>query len=172
MGPLSGPLGSHESPPVLWLDGMCNQKQNKIILVHHLSGIKRVEASGSAPVSKECDKSEQLRALCWTLSRYRLNRPPPPMWQVLVQLQFWSRTSSCAASQGGLTQPQPLLRPVLLPCSCHLATRRTGVWFIINHCFYVKLPMPCALPSLRGAIIELDDSSCIVLSNVWSVVNC
>ena len=25
MGPLSGPLGSHESPPVLWLDGVCNQ---------------------------------------------------------------------------------------------------------------------------------------------------
>ena len=25
MGPLSGPLGSHESLPVLWLDGVCNQ---------------------------------------------------------------------------------------------------------------------------------------------------
>ena len=42
------------------------------------------------------------------------------MWQVLVQLRFWSRTSLCAASHGSLTQPPPLLHPVLLLCSCHL----------------------------------------------------
>jgi len=39
MGPLSGPLGSHESLPVLWLDGVCNQ-------IHRLS--HRVEADESS----------------------------------------------------------------------------------------------------------------------------
>ena len=39
MGPLSGPLGSHESIPVLWLDGVCNQ-------IHRLS--HRVEADESS----------------------------------------------------------------------------------------------------------------------------
>jgi len=38
-GPLSGPLGSHESLPVLWLDGVNNQ-------VHRLS--HRVEADESS----------------------------------------------------------------------------------------------------------------------------
>ena len=38
-GPLSGPLGSHESLPVLWLDGVCNQ-------IHRLS--HRVEADESS----------------------------------------------------------------------------------------------------------------------------
>jgi len=39
MGPLSGPLGSHESPPVVWLGGVCNQ-------IHRLS--HRVEADESS----------------------------------------------------------------------------------------------------------------------------
>ena len=39
-----------------------------------LSGIKGVEVSGSAPVSKECGKFQPLRALCLSLSRYRPNR--------------------------------------------------------------------------------------------------
>jgi len=39
MGPLSGPLGSNESLPVLWLGGVCNQ-------VHRLS--HRVEADESS----------------------------------------------------------------------------------------------------------------------------
>ena len=39
MGPLSGPLGSHESLPVPWLDGVCNQ-------IHRLS--HRVEADESS----------------------------------------------------------------------------------------------------------------------------
>ena len=39
-----------------------------------LSGIKGVEARGSTPVSKECGKSQPLRALCLSLSRYRRNR--------------------------------------------------------------------------------------------------
>jgi len=39
MGLRSGPLGSHESPPLLWLDGMCNQ-------IHRLS--HRVEAGESS----------------------------------------------------------------------------------------------------------------------------
>jgi len=39
MGPLSGPLGSHEPLPVLWLNGVCNQ-------IHLLS--HRVEADESS----------------------------------------------------------------------------------------------------------------------------
>ena len=39
MEPLSVPLGSHESLPVLWLDGVCNQ-------IHRLS--HRVEADESS----------------------------------------------------------------------------------------------------------------------------
>ena len=39
-----------------------------------LCGIKGVQASGIAPVSKEYGKSQRLRALCFSLSRYRLNR--------------------------------------------------------------------------------------------------
>ena len=39
MEPLSGPLGSHESLPVPWLDGVCNQ-------MHRLS--HRVEADESS----------------------------------------------------------------------------------------------------------------------------
>ena len=38
------------------------------------SGITGVEARGSAPVFKEYDKSQPLRALCFPRSRYRLNR--------------------------------------------------------------------------------------------------
>ena len=36
-----------------------------------LSGIKGVEVRGSAPVLKEYGKSKSLRALCFSLSRYR-----------------------------------------------------------------------------------------------------
>ena len=36
--------------------------------------IKGGEAGGSAPVSKEYGKSQPLRVLCFSLSRYRLNR--------------------------------------------------------------------------------------------------
>ena len=43
-----------------------------------LSGIKGVEAAVSPPVSKECGISQTLRALCFSLSRYRLNRLPLP----------------------------------------------------------------------------------------------
>jgi len=41
--------------------------------------------------------------------------------------------------------------------------RRAGVWFILATVTSLELPVPCALPSLRGALIELDDSSCIVV---------
>jgi len=88
MGLRSGPLGYHKSLPVLWLDGACNQ-------IRRLS--HRVEADESGDlvchnfrlvVSKGCkprlgialgsDKFQLLRALCFPLSRYRLNRLPLP----------------------------------------------------------------------------------------------
>jgi len=53
---------------------------------------------------------------------------------VLVQLRFWSRTSSCAASHGTLTQPSRLFHPVLPLFSCHLSLLFLGKCFS-RRCF-------------------------------------
>ena len=55
------------------------EDSNHLFFLHifvdfRLNGIKGVKAGGSAPVSKEHGKSQPLRALCFSRSRYRLNR--------------------------------------------------------------------------------------------------
>ena len=54
--------------------GSANSAPHEARLSGNQRGGFRVEAGGSAPVSKEYGKSQPLRALCFSRSRYRRNR--------------------------------------------------------------------------------------------------
>jgi len=73
--PLFG-AGNSDPAKILLLKIWTSQMSSRIFGFRlSLSGIKGVEAGGSAPVSKEYGKSQPLRAtICLSLSRYRLNR--------------------------------------------------------------------------------------------------
>jgi len=95
-----------------------------------------VEAGGSAPVSKEHGKSQPLREIWLSLSRYRLNRLPIP-----------STGGQDTRNQQG--PPCPGDQRGLLPC-----------WFHFRRCTLVIVPQSTGLGGRTRAAAAASEARC------------